>query len=402
MYSPLIAGAITAATMLWATSCSEPTVNEGADALDARAEDRTRSAASVEWNEIERRLVIKHQANPFQALRGYTIVSLAQYNAVIAAELAENAPRPASRRAAAARASAVVLAYLYPTEAAALDSIVRHQVASPGWLEDGDPDAAAGEAAGRIVAEQVVESAKRDRYFAPWTGTVPVGPGSWFSSTVPPTPPSGATVGEARPFFLMSGSQFRPAAPPAFGSKEFVDALAEVRRISETRTPEQDSLAKFWAFPVGTYTGGGYWNEEASRLATRAGFGERRASHLLALMNMTSFDAIIASHDAKYHYWLIRPSQADSGITLSIGLPNFPSYPSNHATVSTATAEIIGAIFPDERDRLRGLAEQAALSRVYGGIHYRFDGEVGVALGRTIARHALEHDVGERKPFPVP
>jgi membrane-associated phospholipid phosphatase len=244
----------------------------------------------------------------------------------------------------------------------------------------------------------VVEHARTDGYTDPWTGSIPTGEGKWFSSTTPPTAPLGASLVDARPWLMRSVDQFRPAPPPAFGSPKFLADLAEVRQISDTRTREQDSIAKFWAFGAGTYTPPGYWNEEATNLARAADWNERRTVGLLALMNMVAFDAIIASNDAKYTYWLLRPSQADPAITLSMALPNFPAYPSNHATISAAMAEVIAAAFPREAKRLRAAADQAALSRVYGGIHYRFDGEAGLALGRNVARYGLKAKLRDLVP----
>jgi DNA-binding Lrp family transcriptional regulator len=61
--------------------------------------------------------------------------------------------------------------------------------------------------------------------------------------------------------------------------------------------------------------------------------------------------------------------------------------------------KILGTSFPSERERLDSLAEEAAISRVYAGIHYRFDSEVGLALGRTVAGWALAHDVNGHEPF---
>jgi hypothetical protein len=392
----LIAAALMAA-------CNEQTTTSSArlEALDVRAADATLPAASIEWNEIARGLVIKHQSNPFQAIRVYAITSLAQYNAVIAAERGAREGRFISRRAAVAGASAVTLAYAYPTEAPALDALVRVQITTPGWLEEGHPIATDGEVIGRSIGAAVVGHAKGDSLFAPWSGTVPSGPGLWFSSAVPPAPPVGARFGKARPYFLATGDQLRPPPPPTFGSSEFLSALAEVRRIAETRTRVQDSLAKFWALPVGTFAPAGYWNREASVLAAGERHGERRTAHTLALMGMAGFDALIACHDAKYAYWFLRPSQADPAISPAIGLPNFPAYPSNHACISGAQTEVLGARFPRHRERLSALAFEAAVSRVYGGIHYRFDGDVGLALGRAVARVALRRDVGERDAFPL-
>jgi membrane-associated phospholipid phosphatase len=111
---------------------------------------------------------------------------------------------------------------------------------------------------------------------------------------------------------------------------------------------------------------------------------------------MAAFDALIACNDAKYTYWLLRPTQADPGIKLAIGLPNFPSYPSNHACISAAEAGVIAAYVPGERERLRALATEAAISRVFGGIHYRFDGVAGLELGDRVADHVLHVSQRER------
>jgi hypothetical protein len=367
----------------------------------ARAARQDRATASADWSAVARDLVRTQQSNAFQAVRNYAIVNVAQYNAVVAAARASRGSHRLSHRAAVAAASVVALTYAYPSAAAALETRLQQQLAAPHWLEEGSGDVHAALALGRAVGEQVVAYAKTDRLFDPWTGTVPTGPGMWFSSAVPPAAPGGAGFGAARTFFLTSGSQFRPAPPPAFGSHEFLVDLKEVRDIAATRTAAQDSIAKFWALPTGTVTPAGYWNREAADMAAAHGFDERRTARLLALSSMAAFDALIACNDAKYTYWLLRPTQADPAIKLAIGLPNFPSYPSNHACISAAEAEVIGAYVPGERQRLRALAAEAAASRVFGAIHFRFDGDVGLALGIQVANQALEVSAKERDAFPL-
>jgi hypothetical protein len=369
--------------------------------MAAHAARHDRVTASAEWSALARDLVRARQSNAFHAIRNYATLNVAQYNAVVAAARASHGRRPLSQRAAVAAASVVALTYAYPSAAAALEERLQVQLATPRWLEEGSDDVQAALAVGRAAGEQVVEHAKTDRLFDPWSGTVPTGPGMWFSSAVPPAAPGGAAFGAARPFFLTSGSQFRPSAPPAFGSPEFLAGLKEVRDISAARTVEQDSIAKFWALPVGTFTPAGYWNREAADVAAAHGFDERRTARLLALASMAAFDALIACNDAKYTYWLLRPTQADPAITLAIGLPNFPSYPSNHACISAAEAEVIGAHVPGERHRLRALASQAAFSRVLGGIHYRFDGDAGLALGTRVAHRALEVSATQQDVLPL-
>ena len=109
-------------------------------------------------------------------------------------------------------------------------------------------------------------------------------------------------------------------------------------------------------------------------------------------MNTAGQDGLIACHDAKYAYWLLRPSQADPAITLAVGLPNFPAYPSNHACLSAAIGQVAGATMPADRERFAAIAAEAAESRVHGGIHYRFDSDTGLSIGRKVAAHALDAD----------
>lgn len=354
------------------------------------------ASATVAWNKVARDLVVKTGTGPIPAIRVYALVTVAQYNAIIAAEDAADGPTHPSDGGAVAGASATMLAFLYPGEAAFLEGKVDEQQAAPGWPGSRHEDFASGEAIGRSIAAGIIARAQGDRFFAPFTGTVPVCPGCWLAV---PTPPAFPTLGQALTFLLTSGSQFRPPPPPAFGSAEFLAGLAEVRQISDTRTLEQDAIAKFWALPAGTISPQGYWNKVGSDLAVRYHLSERAAAHALALMNMAAYDAIIASHDAKFTYWLIRPSQADPLITLAVGLPSFPSYPSNHATVSAASTTILGALFPSERTSLDAQAAEAAISRLYAGIHYRFDCDTGLTLGRTIGLYALDHDVVGHNAF---
>ena len=226
--------------------CTGEVTNPRRVGLSANAVAVGEALASIRWNNIERDLLVKHQPSQNAALRQFAYLSLAQYNAVVAADGSEDneesegprhrSPHP-SAQAAVAGASAAVLTYLYPDEQGFLDEQVHAQASGTG-------DVAAGEALGRAVGAQVIASARTDRFDAVWTGTVPVCPGCWHSNS-PGLPPLLPLMGEMRPFFMTTGHQFRPAPPPAFGSPEFLAALAEVRHISDTRTDEQVRIAKF-------------------------------------------------------------------------------------------------------------------------------------------------------------
>ena len=389
---------LSSAVALATSACSDrPTAVEPVSPPDVQAAKFVSGErnAPVYWNAVARGLVGTYRFNALQATRGYAMLSVAQYNAAIAAEKLGGRGHRQSVHAAVSAASVVVLSYLHPAETSALESRLEQYLAGEAAPNERYPTPESAVAIGRAVGAQMVARAEGDGFFATWTGTVPTGPGKWFSATTP----VGAMVGKAKTYLLTSGSQFRPAPPPAFDSPAFNAALAEIRRIADTRTPEQRDIAVFWNLPAGTHQPPGYWNELASQLAVKRRLSERETAHTMALMNMVSYDALVASHEAKFFYWLIRPSQADPGIVLPIGLPNFPSYPSNHAALSAGMARVLAARFPSERARLEGLAEEAAMSRIYGGIHYRFDGEAGLALGRTVAAWALAHDVKNHEPF---
>jgi hypothetical protein len=362
--------------------------------IDASATKFWEAGATVRWNAIAREEIRSGTLNLFTGTRMLTYLSLAQYNAAVAAKKANDRGEHPSIAAAVGGASVALLsaAAFFPARAAFFEAELDAQEAGPRWPGEAKRDFAAGEAIGREVAAAVLASAATDGFTGSNAGvTMPACPGCWLSA--PGLLPLFPRLGEMRPFFLTSGSQFRPAAPPAFGSAEFLAALAEVRQVSDTRTPEQDASAKFWARPNGFAVIPANNFLVASELIVEHHLNEVRAAHTLALMGMAGMDAFIACHDAKYTYWLIRPSQADPGITLSVPLPNFPSYPSNHACITGASMAVLARVFPSEAARLNGQADEAALSRLFGGIHYRFDNDVGLELGRQVAAWALAHDV---------
>jgi membrane-associated phospholipid phosphatase len=105
---------------------------------------------------------------------------------------------------------------------------------------------------------------------------------------------------------------------------------------------------------------------------------------------MTSQDAGIACWDSKYAYWAIRPFQLDPDVKPLFSTPNHPSYPAAHGCLSTATAAILGYLFPRDAATLAALAQEANESRIWAGIHYRSDTVAGAALGRAVANKVIE------------
>lgn len=348
-----------------------------------------RITAAVRWNLRTREIIGRRGGTSNDAARTYALVSVAQYNAVIAAEDAKAASEHPSESGAAAAASAAVLAGLYPAEqdfiAAALASDAEYFRTLPS---EKSADFGAGTEVGRAVAAAVLAYGATDGSDAVWTGTVPSGPGYWVPAP-PPAKPSQPLWGAVRPWLMTSGDQFRPAPPPAFGSPAFFEDLAEVRGFSDTRTADQLQIAQFWAGSYGAGGPAGYFGSLAGELATGHHLDERRAARLLAVLHMAIMDASIGCYEAKYTYWYIRPYQVDPAITTPVGRPNFPSYPSAHSCLSAAAAGALAAFFPSASDDLRAKVEEAGMSRIYGGLHFRFEITAGRELGEAVAALAV-------------
>ncbi|HZN96684.1 MAG TPA: phosphatase PAP2 family protein [Gemmatimonadales bacterium] len=361
---------------------------------DATAVKFWEAGSSVAWNGIARDFLMApgRAFNPFLESRVLTYLSLAQYNAIIAAENSRKLGTHASRAGAAAGASVVVLKDFFPSSAEAdlIDNRIAAQEAGSAWPGETHADFAAGEDIGRSIGAAVVAYAHTDN-----TGLAPLptqltGPGYWTG-----TAPVRGLFG-TRPLTLTSADQFRSLPPPLFGSAGFLTDLAEVQGLSTSHTVEQVALAVFWNIKVARYQ-----NEIATDLIVSHRRSEREAARILALANIAGFDALIGCWDAKFTYWYIRPWQVDPSIGLPIGAPNHPSYPSGHSCVTAAYSEILGQAFPDERPGLAANIEAAGQSRINGGLHYRFDIVAGQVLGRQVAEHVLASDVAGHEPIPL-
>ena len=226
------------------------------------------------------------------------------------------------------------------------------------------------------------------------------------------------------PFALNRPSQFRPAGPPWLGSQAWADAFNDVKNLgassNSTRTADQTEMARFWVDGAGTDTPPGHWNRIAASAALQAGNSLTLNARLFAQLNVALADATIVCWDAKYHYGFWRPVTAiraadtdgrsdtfvQANWTPLLVTPPFPEYISGHSTFSGAAAEtltgVFGAAYPFTADSpglpgvqrsyasFNAAAEEAGRSRIYGGLHFEFSNQGGLAAGRTLAGYVRQ------------
>ena len=273
---------------------------------------------------------------------------------------------------------------------------------------------------GRVIAARAIGRAQNDGAAnAGFAHPRRAGEGFW-SPTSPAfsDPPFGGAVGTWMPWVLETPGELMEVVPPphAYGSEPFLRELNEVVDVQESLTVEQREKAYFWADGPGTSTPAGHWNEIALQLSQDYGLSPARTARLFALLNVAQADAAIATFDMKFYFWSIRPITAiwrlcDDRTRLCeehvaaadrdrapfygswhplLETPSFPGYPSGHASFSGAAAEIIGTVIPDAASNVDSLAEEAAMSRLWGGIHFRSDDDAGLELGRAVGRAVID------------
>jgi hypothetical protein len=256
----------------------------------------------------------------------------------------------------------------------------------------------------------------KDGYLSnfPTDYTPPVGPGLWI-----PTPV--AFQRAMLPYWGNNRVLVKPAVPdmpnitpPAFStatSSACYQASLAVYLKGTTQTPEENLIARYWADGGGTFTPPGHLIAIVVQLASEEHLSLTSAAKLFAQVGISLNDAGILSWKYKYHYNVLRPvtyirAYIDSSWTPTIGTPPFPAYTSGHATFTSAAGSILKArfgnnfSFADQQKVAEGFAprsfnnftsmiNEAAISRIYGGIHYEFDSETGNQTGEIIATRVL-------------
>ena len=224
-----------------------------------------------------------------------------------------------------------------------------------------------------------------------------------------------APVGLRHAVRAAAPGAFRPVGPPDLESPRYFAELEEVRTlgaaVDSARTPEQTEIARFWADGAGTETPPGHWNSIAREVSASTGNTLEQNARLFALLNVAMADGAICAWDAKYTYNFWRPVTAirasvDPAWSSFIPTPPFPDYVSGHSTFSGAGAIVLAMFYGTDRmefsiesdalpgvtrsfDRFSSAAAEAALSRLYGGIHFRSANEDGLRAGIAIGEWAV-------------
>jgi PAP2 superfamily protein len=375
----------------------------------------------TQWNNAALDAIRTGNTAPPIASRGLAILHAAIYDAVNGITRTHEqylvpsaVPASASRPAAASAAAHQALVNLFPARAssfAALHAAILATIPN-------HPQKTAGSVWGEFVASQILAARVNDGSNAivqPPSGS---GPGVWI-----PTPPAFLPYllpqwGFVVPFALSTSSQFRPPGPPSLDGQQYATDYEEVKElgaaVGSTRTEDQTEIALFWADGAGTETPPGHWNSIAQIIAAARGTTLEENARLFGLLNIAMADAAICAWDAKYTFNFWRPvtaiAFADPQLHWMsfIVTPPFPDYTSGHSTFSAAAATVLPLFFGTEdlpfttgSDFLPGVfrsfstcqdaAEEAALSRIYGGIHFRSASADGLQAGSSIGEWTVTH-----------
>ncbi len=369
------------------------------------------------WNDVA---LINVATNAPAQTRIFAMTNIAMHDAVNAAlgghsksYLSGVTSFGGDKRAAAAQAAHDVLVALNPANVAAYDTALTNSLA----LVSGGSAKANGVLTGKAYAAAILANRTGDGSGNVVSYTTTGLPGDWR-----PTPPAfGAPAvpqwGGVKTFVLSAAdaAAVHPGPPPALDSAAYAAAYNEVKDIgsanSGTRTADQTASALFW-----DVANGGTWIRVGLTIAEDEGMNTLQLSKAFATLSTGLADAAIEGFAAKYEYRLWRPVTAiqlgeTDGNPDTVGDPSWsplfatpahPSYISTHSDLSATGASILRAFFgddeaftfsigPDTRSftSLNQAALDAANSRLWGGIHFRFDNEAGLALGRGIGAHIL-------------
>ena len=395
--------------------------------------EQSNGSVVIEWNDLLQRNI---GGPPIGQPRSYAMLHIAMADAVVAIEgqyrpfhAQVSAPSGASAKAAAAQAGHDMLVVLLPATQATADAVLAKQLAGipPGR-------AMLGVQVGKKAAAAILAWRQNDGYV-----TANPQPPAFLASTLPGVwrqtasgPYQFSEIGNVVPFGLLTPSQFLPTPYPQLESTAYADAFNEVKEIGRTvssvRTPEQARFAQLFA-GVGAFANvtGPFrlWSNVARDLSQQQSLSLLATARLFALTLATMHDSLQTSHSSKAVYRLWRPetaiahadvddnpaTDAEPGWTPLIPTPPYPAYSSNMTCLGTGASRMLGhvlgndaqtftatwykaddtVVFSQPYTSLFQLGDDEAHSRIWGGIHYRFDIDASKVSCTQVADYLFDH-----------
>lgn len=337
------------------------------------------------------RLVVKYQQNPLRAARALSYVQVAFRDGwtgmpagdAQAAELAGH------------RAASLMAEQLYPNETPgqfeAQFALQAHALGLPPGR------AAAAVQHGTQAGRALVARSLRDGSGRVWSprGRPADFPGIWQ----PAWPMYAANPAEGhapqwRTWVPRPATRYDP--PTAFrpGSAEHARETQEVLAVSRKLTDAQKQAAQAWNLDAGSVTPGGVWVQLTLDELRLHEASAAQCVTVLAAVTTALHDAFVECWRVKLRDWSERPVTAvrrdlDASFAPLVVTPGFPSYVSGHSTISAAAATVLSHFWPDRREHYHAMAQEAAMSRLWGGIHFTSDNEQGLLLGRAVGRDVV-------------
>jgi len=391
----------------------------------------------IQWNQMLQTLF--PGTGPGLQLRSLPMMHIAMFEAINSIEEVYTpylgqvkSSRGGSAEAAAATAARDVLAALYPAQVAMFDDLLSTQLAGmPRGL------VTQSEAVGHAVAAAVLGWRQNDGWPATQaavttpdpTYVLPTFPGLWQ-----PTPPANSFATftfyrNVKPFAMVTSTQFLPPPPPTLTSARYTADFNEVELLgSATSTARTDDETLMAQVHAGVNTQIGFfhvWNRVAANVAQGQGLSLIETARTFVLLTVALHDGLQTSFTSKFAYGLWRPvtairraaedqnaaTDADPAWTPLLTTPTYPAYAGNVACLSAASARALQIVFgrddipftvtyprtmglPSETRSFLGfsdLAQQEADSRIFGGIHFRFDNEASQTYCTKVPEFTAEH-----------
>ena len=387
--------------------------------------------AVTRWVEHALQTVRAQNIGTAPAARVYAMATIAMYDAVNGIDRArrlsarehaivppDGAPALGDRRAAAAAAAHAVLKSFVPAgsaQALALDTALAQELES---LSFGDPQLIPlGQSWGAAVGQAVVSNRSNDGTQVAQIQPPGTGPGEYR------TPFTGAQFRNMAAFGVRDLTKYGSPGPPELASEQYAVAFNEIKAHGDVNDPdpERAAIARHWQAEANTARETGLWLKAALEIVERRGtvHSLSRTARLFALLGMAVGDAVASAWSAKYdaHFWrpgdAIREAGSDGNpdtepdpawTPRNITFGNSPEYPSGTSTFAGASSTVLAGFYCTDRvafdfegeqgtrrdyRRLSDAADEAGVSRIYNGLHFRFSKEAGLSAGRGIGREIV-------------